>query len=207
MTYTSPPTTHGTSPPRNTSPSIRRKAMSFTYTFPGVVLLIGLGGAWLRASPSGPEALAPAGLEQLSQQVSSGPVNERIRAIQAIGELGASAAPAIPLLLEALGDSKTPNGEPPRGEKNVSWYARAALVKVGGPALDACIDSLRGADDFRKRQLIPAIGEFKDRRPCEAILPALGSPKAFLRTIAIRTLLDQLRGRTIGPQPLDHNRP
>ncbi|MEZ4449680.1 MAG: hypothetical protein R3B09_09380 [Nannocystaceae bacterium] len=99
-------------------------------------------------------------LEVLLTRIGAREVGERRAAVEAIGRLGAAAAPAIPRLIALLDDrsvegpwpsSVGPTGHDPRVDFVVATAAAEALGAIGAPAVEPVLAALRGSGGHPRR--------------------------------------------------------
>jgi hypothetical protein len=120
-----------------------------------LLLLVGLvvprgDVAATSASAHSPDVAADVA-KQIKKLQSNDPFN-RVRASYALGDMGYRAAPAVPFLINALGDTEVGKSQADKllgflflggGGCGVSTAAMNNLVRIGSPAVDPLIGALR----------------------------------------------------------------
>ncbi len=118
---------------------------------------------------------------------------ERLRAMQALGRLGAGAGGAVPAIAELLHDP----------DPQVRWNAARTLVEIGSPNGTPPLRAALKDDDARVREhAAEALGEIGPgaREAVPALVEALRDPEARVRRDAARSL-GQLGPAAAGAAP------
>ncbi len=105
--------------------------------------------------------------------------DEKLRTSSALvlGEIGNAALPALPALVNALGDSN----------EQVRLYAATALTKLGNPALKALRKALRAEDKQVRQNVIKALAGF-GAKAVPAIVEGLKDAEPKVREVAVMSL-------------------
>ncbi len=185
-----------------------------------VVTIITAEGLWAYTPPDIPKEKIPSDIpaevrEQIEKLYSSAPA-ARLVAAEKLGRMSERAVPAIPFLVELLGDDTLLLG----GWKGASPGTAAAesLGKIGGPSVKPLIAALKDENPVRRRnttralveidvdaveeliaalkdknpnvrgQAAMALGEIKDRRTVEPLISIAKDPEPFVRANVVRAL-------------------
>jgi HEAT repeat protein len=132
--------------------------------------VLSAGTTAMGADPTKQSVLAnlPPKLKRLVEDSSSSDPNERGKAVDAIGSLGESGAPAVPFLIPLLYDHASTDYDTRKGTP-VSNRVRGALVRIGKPAVGPCIQSLKQATRIMRFVLINQLGAFNDPEALDAL--------------------------------------
>jgi FOG: HEAT repeat len=95
---------------------------------------------------------------------------------------GAAGAPAVPALIQALGDS----------DWEVRRASAEALVKIGTPAVPALIQALGDSDSAVRRAAAEALGKLGDPQAVPPLIQALGDSDWDVRHAA-RQAIQQIK--------------
>lgn len=137
----------------------------------------------------------------------------RVRAANALGDMGYRAAPAVPFLIEALGDTEVGKS---LGEKmfgfllfgsggcGVSTAAMNSLVRIGSPAVNPLIGALRHPDARVRYHAASALGSLamrgiKAQNAVPSLIEALHDGDSQVRNFAARSLGDIDDQRAVEP--------
>jgi len=123
------------------------------------------------------------------------PLKRRSSVVQ-LGQMRARAVPAIPFLINVLDDRIWLGW---LGLTRTNKEAQEALVKIGKPAVEPLIASLRSKNlKIRVRAAI-VLGEIKDLRAVEPLIAALKDKKYLIRASAVSALAKIDDPRAIEP--------
>jgi HEAT repeat protein len=107
-------------------------------------------------------------IKELVEQIRDSEPQLSRQAVDKIGRLGPKAAPALPALIEALGDRRTVEWQGVM-HSTVGSHAHAALVAVGEPAVIHLRTALRTADEERITSILNVLDQIG--KPAKAALP------------------------------------
>ena len=111
--------------------------------------------------------------------------NIRLAAVEALGEIG---EPAVPALIKSLYE--------PLKFKNLGRAIKEALVKIGTPAVDLLLTELQGDRD---REAAEVLGEIGDSRAVQPLITMLNHEQKFRRPPAAKALGQIGDNRAIQP--------
>lgn len=111
---------------------------------------------------------------------------ERISAIDNLRKMGSKAAPAVPFLVEILGD---------RGK--IGWAASEALAEIGSPAVESLIKALNDKRSCVRINAVRALSKISDPKVEDNLLKALKDKNAWVRWGASSYLSDKATARAI----------
>jgi len=109
---------------------------------------------------------------------------KRIVAINELKEMGKKATPAIPYLVEILGDTTTVFDVP---AVSIGCQAAVAIGKLGERGFEVLIGALKNRDPNVRLHVVIALGILKDRRAMKYLTTALGDEDAEVRRCAAIT--------------------
>jgi HEAT repeat protein len=140
-----------------------------------------------------PSDLPPA-LRELIAQTFSADFHERKSAARKLGEMHVRAAPAVPFLMRLLSDRDI-------DDPGFEWdnYADDALVAIGEPALDACIEAANDSSCMEQVYAISCLTKFKSPRAVDALLKLLESSNPDFRQIVTRRFSMRRDPRSVEP--------
>lgn len=137
---------------------------------------------------------------QIAKLSSKNPL-ERKRAAAKIGEYAKEAEPAIPFLVNLLGDSSE-CPEPgviynhiPLVYEAVEW----TLIQIGTPSVRPLINVLEGDDTFQKSNAVYCLGRIRDKRAVEPLIKLLSGNDYLVKLQAIRALAELKDKRATEP--------
>ena len=135
------------------------------------------GGAVLTRADI-PSYLPPT-LKKLIEQTFSSDFHERKNAAKQIGEMHERAAPAVPFLIRLLSDRDL-------DDTSFKWqyYVNNALVAIGEPALDACIDAANDRSSGVQFYAMECLTKFESSRAVDALVKLLESPNPDISQFA-----------------------
>jgi HEAT repeat protein len=134
-------------------------------------------------------------VEKIKGLYSWNPLKRRSSVVQ-LGQMRARAVPAIPFLISVLDDRIWLGW---LGLTRTNKEAQEALVKIGEPAVEPLIASLRSKNlKIRVRAAI-VLGEIKDLRAVEPLIAALKDKKYLIRASAVAALAQIDDPRAIEP--------
>jgi HEAT repeat protein len=107
----------------------------------------------------------------LARQLKDADAHKASEAAQALRALGKDAAPAVPALVEALSDRRSPVNEPFPVRPTVGSYAGEALVAIGAPAVPALVERLNSRDVGVRRAALWRLQEIGE--PAKAAVPRM----------------------------------
>ncbi|HHT9120077.1 MAG TPA: HEAT repeat domain-containing protein [Candidatus Hypogeohydataceae bacterium YC41] len=109
---------------------------------------------------------------QIERLYSSDPV-ERGYGAHELGEMGTRAVPAIPYLVQIIEDNSSLQWNPEGGYTSPGVEAVRALGKIGGPAIEPLIATLKNTDVYVRREAAETLGKSKDSRAVEPLVATL----------------------------------
>ena len=110
---------------------------------------------------------------------------KRRNAVVQLGQMNARAIPAIPFLISVLDDRIWLGW---LGLTRTNEEAAKALVKIGKPAVEPLISSLKGKNWRIRVRAALALGEIKDSRAAEPLLAILKDEDHVIRASAVMAL-------------------
>ena len=166
----------------------------------GAIVVLGI-----RVSASGKPTKAdiPSGVSRevkaLIEQTFSPDPRLRIEACDKLERMDKVAAPAVPFLIQLLGD-KSETKDVFSGEVGIS--AELALKAIGEPAIKPCIVALSQSSGQQRQALIAVLGSSGERAAAEVLAGLLSDPDVDIRRRAAGSLDDCLKLRQGRPQPI-----
>jgi HEAT repeat protein len=146
----------------------------------------------------------PADVAKQIKNLQSKKPYQRVKAADALGDMGYRAAPAVPFLIKALGDTK--KGKSLGGKvlgvlfiggsgRGVSTAARNSLVRIGTPSVDPLIGALKDQNPRIRYHAALALGGLarkgiKALNAVPALIEALHDDNSKVRNFAARSLGD-----------------
>ncbi len=127
-------------------------------------------------------------IEAEIQRLSSSDAHTRVEAAMALGRAGPPAAPAIPHLVDALGDNAEVPWGPGGGTISVGSAAALGLSSIGNRAVEPLIATLQTDDAQIRQRAVVALGEIGDRRATEPLVTLLGDEDKAVRSAAVQAL-------------------
>ena len=122
--------------------------------------------------------------EKIKELYSWNPLKRRNAVVQ-LGQMNARAIPAIPFLISVLDDRIWLGW---LGLTRTNEEAAKALVKIGEPAVEPLISSLKGTNWRIRVRAALALGEIKDSRAAEPLLAILKDEDHIIRASAVMAL-------------------
>jgi len=131
----------------------------------------------------------PAEVRVQVEKLCSKSVDDRLRALGALGKMKAKAAPAVPFLVASLGDNGMETHMPPsdpitgrdmgRPMDEFVWQAASwALTQVGKPAADPLLEAAKDENRTIRFRALYTLVEMKDPRAVQPLIDLLNDPKA-----------------------------
>lgn len=151
-------------------------------------------------------------VKQIKKLQSNDPYT-RVRAAYALGDMGYRAAPAVPFLIKALGDTEVGKSLTEKlfgflflggGGRGVSTAAMNNLVRIGAPAVDPLIGALRHPNSRIRYHAASALGSLalkgiKAHHAVPSLIEALHDENSQVRNFAARSLGDINDQRAVEP--------
>jgi len=183
-------------------PVMERRRMSCLLCLPAFLLLGGC--ATVQTKPKAPWSAIPyevdtevrAGIKDL---YSSSPAR-RAEGALSLAKMGEKAAPAVPFLIDLLGDSSMPSlvVGPSTGEPvTVGGAAAVALASIGAPAVPALIVATKAPAPYARANAAFALGKIGDRQAVGPLIELLADRDAAVRGWALTSLV-AITGRNFG---------
>ncbi len=156
---------------------------------------------------SGAPAIDPR-LPPLLDRLYSADAAERAESANLIVTLGDAALPALPKMIEMLGDGETFRQR--TGTGTVDYQVQLAIPRLGAVAVDPLVDALLHSPDEKLRaRAVAALAMVPDERAIEPVLQALSDPDAHIALAAVNSLsflgpkaVERLIGVLQGENPL-----
>jgi len=181
-----------------------------------LLLLVGLVAPRDTMAANSPSAYSPdiaADVVKQIKKLQSKDPYTRVRAAYALGDMGYRAAPAVPFLIKALGDTEVGKSLSEKlfgflflggGGSGVSTAAMNNLVRIGSPAVDPLIGALRHANARIRYHAASALGSLalrgiKVHHAVPSLIEALHDENAQVRNFAARSLGDYDDQRAVEP--------
>jgi len=123
--------------------------------------------------PSRPVEHTQSDLEALIRKLSSPDPSERVKAIQEIGTIGQQAVPAIPSLVDMLGDTESVTfytGSIPALPTSAAKESLTVLVQIGKPGVESLISALKDRNSEVRKNAAEALGQMNDARAVEPLI-------------------------------------
>ncbi len=133
--------------------------------------------------------------EKIKGLYSWNPLKRRNSVVQ-LGQLSNRAIPAIPFLINALDDRIWLGW---LGLTRTNKEAAKALVKIGKPAVEPLISSLKGMNWRIRVRAALALGEIRDLQAVEPLIATLNDKEHFMRASAVAALAKIDDPRTVEP--------
>ena len=111
---------------------------------------------------------------ELIAQIKDGDPQKSGRAAQSLASLGRSAVPAIPVLIEALSDTRSADNIPfgvPAPRRDVASFASEALAAIGATAVPSLVGELNTPDASTRERVIETLQQIG--KPASKALPQL----------------------------------
>lgn len=179
-------------------------------------LLAGLVASPENITENSPSAYSPNVAADVVKQIKKLQSNDpyaRVRAAYALGDMGYRATPAVPFLINALGDTEVGKSLSDKlfgflflggGGCGVSTAAMNNLVRIGSPSVDPLIGALRHPDSrIRYHSALAldslALGGFKAQNAVPALIEALRDENPQVKNFAARSLGDIEDQRAVEP--------
>ena len=141
----------------------------------------------------------PADVRKEIEELYSHQAKHRGEAIFRLGEMRKKAIPAIPFLIEMLGDGARTRWSDYKGETSLHMQASSALVKMGKPAVELLIVALEDGSWVARVAAARALGRIKDTRVVEPLIAALKDGSWWVRRAAAWALGETKDPRAVAP--------
>jgi HEAT repeat protein len=170
----------------------------------------------VNVAASSPTAYSPDVAADVAKQIKklqSKDPYARVRAAYALGDMGYRAAPAVPFLINALGDTQVGKSLADKlfgflflggGGCGVSTAAMNNLVRIGSPAVDPLIGALRNHNSRIRYHAASALGSLalggiKAHNAVPSLIEALHDENSQVKNFAARSLGDIGDQRAVEP--------
>lgn len=142
-------------------------------------------------------------LQAIIGNLSSPDPSERVKAVRALRTIAQQAVPAIPYLIDMLGDTESVTsytGSVPALPTSAAKEALTLLVRIGKPAVEPLISALRDMNSEVRKNAAEALGQMGDARAIEPLIKILRDDNdTNARKIAIEALGNIHDARAVEP--------
>ena len=151
----------------------------------------------------------PSEVKEQIQRLYSSDAVERGRAAHHLGKMRTKAAPAIPFLIDILGDeaklrwqSRWQGVDIPGRATSPGREAAKALGKIGEQAAEPLIVTLKDENPDVRRRVAETLGEIEDERAVEPLIKAMDDNDTGVRTRAAIALWEMGHAGAVEIEPL-----
>jgi len=169
------------------------KSIKIIFIFLSIALLISEGLLYAQQKPvtkTIPSGIISEVRVQIEKLYSDEPA-ERVLAAMRLGEMGEKANPAIPFLIDILGDTQSVIIQTETkyvASTSPDREALTALVNIGKPAVQPLITVVKDKNITVRKNAIEALGEIKDARAVETLIVSLKDENPDIRKNAAEAL-------------------